>query len=248
MNISATGKRRFNQLICTNLATPSGFSWNQPEPRNSNSPRIFRTDLVFSEVSSRKLYKFILFKRAKLDEINQWANYILLLYFQEQDVKIQGWSSTFRLLMIIYLVWDEVTWGYSICVASSEYPPDCIVPLFILFCRTSVLTGGVPTWRPGATGPGLPAAAKKGHKLVGHRKKASNKNRTTRGAVHWTWAPLGTRPGLSCPFQAKSRVQFPRCEASPLPHTLWILQPPKLCCRIQLAEVRPQNATDEILI
>ena len=47
MKISAIGKRRFNQLICTNLATPSEFSWNQPEPRNSNSPRIFWTDLVF---------------------------------------------------------------------------------------------------------------------------------------------------------------------------------------------------------
>ena len=44
--ISAIGKRRFNQLICTNLATQSGFSWNQLEPRNSNSPRIFWTDLV----------------------------------------------------------------------------------------------------------------------------------------------------------------------------------------------------------
>ena len=48
MKIFATRKRRFNQLICTNLATPSGFSWNQLEPPNSNSPRNFWTDLVFS--------------------------------------------------------------------------------------------------------------------------------------------------------------------------------------------------------
>ena len=46
MKIFATGKRRFNQLLCTNLATPSGFSWNQLEPRNSNSPHIFWTDVV----------------------------------------------------------------------------------------------------------------------------------------------------------------------------------------------------------
>ena len=47
MKIFTIGKRRFNQLNCTNLATPSEFSWNQLEPRNSNSPRIFWTDLVF---------------------------------------------------------------------------------------------------------------------------------------------------------------------------------------------------------
>ena len=52
MKISATGKRRFNQLICTNLATPSGFSWNQLEPHNSNSPRIFWTDLVQLQIST----------------------------------------------------------------------------------------------------------------------------------------------------------------------------------------------------
>ena len=50
MKISATGKRRFNQLICTNLSTPIGFSWNQLEPRNSNSPHIFWTDLVNLQV------------------------------------------------------------------------------------------------------------------------------------------------------------------------------------------------------
>ena len=48
MKISATGKRHFNQLICTNLATPSRFSWNQLEPRNSNSSSIFWTDRVYN--------------------------------------------------------------------------------------------------------------------------------------------------------------------------------------------------------
>ena len=46
MKTSATGKRRFKLLIGTNLAIPSGFSSNQLEPRNSNSSRIFWTDLV----------------------------------------------------------------------------------------------------------------------------------------------------------------------------------------------------------
>ena len=46
MKISATGKRRFNPLICTNQATQSRLSWNQLEPHNSNSPRIFWTNLV----------------------------------------------------------------------------------------------------------------------------------------------------------------------------------------------------------
>ena len=45
MKISATGKRRFNQLICTNLATPSGFSWN-------NSSRAIQTVRVFFEQTS----------------------------------------------------------------------------------------------------------------------------------------------------------------------------------------------------
>ena len=58
MKISATGKRRVNQLICTNLATPSGFSWNQLEPRNSNSPRIFWTDLVYIG-TGRKLFSYL---------------------------------------------------------------------------------------------------------------------------------------------------------------------------------------------
>ena len=43
-------KRRFNQLIFTNLATPSGFSWNKLEPHNSNSPCIFWTDLVLTSI------------------------------------------------------------------------------------------------------------------------------------------------------------------------------------------------------
>ena len=55
MKISATEKQRFNRLICTNLATPSGFSWNQLEPRNSNRPRVFWTDLV-SQLSA--VYSF----------------------------------------------------------------------------------------------------------------------------------------------------------------------------------------------
>jgi len=29
IKISAIGKRRYRQLICTNLATPCGFFWNQ---------------------------------------------------------------------------------------------------------------------------------------------------------------------------------------------------------------------------
>ena len=40
MKTSATGERRFNQLICTNLTTPSGFSWN-------NSSRAIQTVRVF---------------------------------------------------------------------------------------------------------------------------------------------------------------------------------------------------------
>ena len=53
MTISATGKRRFNQLICTDPATLSGFSWNQLKPRKFkqsayflNRPRTDRMELV----------------------------------------------------------------------------------------------------------------------------------------------------------------------------------------------------------
>ena len=42
-----TRKRRFNQQICTNLATRSGYSWNQLEPRNSNSVRILWRDFIY---------------------------------------------------------------------------------------------------------------------------------------------------------------------------------------------------------
>ena len=49
--MSATGKRRFNQLIYSYLATTSKFSWNQFEPRNSSSSRIFWTDLVLTKDS-----------------------------------------------------------------------------------------------------------------------------------------------------------------------------------------------------
>ena len=45
MKISTIGKRRFNQLICTNLATPSGFSWN-------NSSRTIQTVRVFFDQTS----------------------------------------------------------------------------------------------------------------------------------------------------------------------------------------------------
>ena len=62
MKISATGERRFNQLICTNLATPSGFSRNQLEPRNSNSSRIFWTDLVFVEEAAEVLVGDVLYR------------------------------------------------------------------------------------------------------------------------------------------------------------------------------------------
>ena len=47
MKISATGKRRFNQLIYTNLGTPSGFSWN-------NSSRAIQSVRVFFEQTSYK--------------------------------------------------------------------------------------------------------------------------------------------------------------------------------------------------
>ena len=72
MKISGTGKRRFNQLIYTNLATPSGFSWNQLEPRNSNSPRMFWTDFVYCLPTITK--SFLTFQ-------------LILLYLKYQFVK-----------------------------------------------------------------------------------------------------------------------------------------------------------------
>ena len=55
MKISASEKRHFNQLICTHLAAPSKFSWNQLELPNSKSPRIFWTDLVCSRLVVSKM-------------------------------------------------------------------------------------------------------------------------------------------------------------------------------------------------
>ena len=48
MKISATGKRRLNQLICTNLATSSGLS-SPPRAAQFKQSAYFLTDLVYEE-------------------------------------------------------------------------------------------------------------------------------------------------------------------------------------------------------
>ena len=94
--ISATGKRHFNQLICTNLATLIGFSRNQFELRNSNRPRIF-VHLVY--------FWHLVYVIVRGASIKSW-------YWQRSILRDNTWDARFEIWMgerlTCYIPWAWV--------------------------------------------------------------------------------------------------------------------------------------------